>query len=80
MDTEESKDDQGGLTDKEEPSDVGREPGAQSKHLDMGKQARGRGLDDEGSEEKEANGQRWTQSEALCNPKDSGVQQARKKV
>ncbi|KIK71951.1 hypothetical protein PAXRUDRAFT_22594 [Paxillus rubicundulus Ve08.2h10] len=56
MDTKESEDDQGGPTNKEEPSDVGREPGARSKHLDMGKQARGRGLDDEGSEEEEADG------------------------
>ncbi|KIK71988.1 hypothetical protein PAXRUDRAFT_22542 [Paxillus rubicundulus Ve08.2h10] len=67
-------------TDKEEPSDVGREPGSQSKCLDMGKQARGRGLDDEGSEEEEADGQRQTRSEVVCNPKDSRMQQARKKV
>ncbi|KIK75329.1 hypothetical protein PAXRUDRAFT_19095 [Paxillus rubicundulus Ve08.2h10] len=46
----------------------------------MGKQARGRGLDDEGSEKEEADGRRQTQSEVVCNPKDSGVQQARKKV
>ncbi|KIK71748.1 hypothetical protein PAXRUDRAFT_22893, partial [Paxillus rubicundulus Ve08.2h10] len=59
-DTKESKDDQGGLTDEEEPSDVSPEPGAGSKHLDMGKQARGRGLDNEGSEEEEADGQRRT--------------------
>ncbi|KIK72119.1 hypothetical protein PAXRUDRAFT_22375 [Paxillus rubicundulus Ve08.2h10] len=52
----ESKDDQGGLTDEEEPGDVSPEPGAGSKHLDMGKQAGGRGLDNEGSEEEEANG------------------------
>ncbi|KIK74115.1 hypothetical protein PAXRUDRAFT_20198 [Paxillus rubicundulus Ve08.2h10] len=57
-DTEESKDDQGGPTDKEDPSDVSQEPGARSKHLDMGKQAR----------------------EVVGNPKDSGNQQARKKV
>ncbi|KIK93875.1 hypothetical protein PAXRUDRAFT_144055 [Paxillus rubicundulus Ve08.2h10] len=31
-DTEESKDDQGGLTKEEEPSNVSRQPGAQSKH------------------------------------------------
>ncbi|KIK72641.1 hypothetical protein PAXRUDRAFT_21756 [Paxillus rubicundulus Ve08.2h10] len=46
----------------------------------MGKQARGRGLDDEGSEEEEADGQRRTQSEAVCDPKDSGAYQARNKV
>ncbi|KIK73392.1 hypothetical protein PAXRUDRAFT_20910 [Paxillus rubicundulus Ve08.2h10] len=79
-DTEESEDDQGGPTNEEEPSDVSREPGAGSKLLDMGKQARGRGLDDEGSEEEEANGRRRTQSEVVCNPKDSGMQQARNKV
>ncbi|KIK71785.1 hypothetical protein PAXRUDRAFT_22838 [Paxillus rubicundulus Ve08.2h10] len=56
MDTEESKDDQGGLTGEEEPGNVGRQPGAWSKHHDMGKQARGRGLDDEGGEEEEADG------------------------
>ncbi|KIK74662.1 hypothetical protein PAXRUDRAFT_19649 [Paxillus rubicundulus Ve08.2h10] len=80
MDTEESKDDQGGPTDEEEPSDVGREPSAGSKHLNMGKQARSRGPDNEGSEEEEANVQRQTQSEVVCNPKDSGMQQVRNKV
>ncbi|KIK71767.1 hypothetical protein PAXRUDRAFT_22860 [Paxillus rubicundulus Ve08.2h10] len=45
----------------------------------MGKQARGKGQDDEGREEGEADGQRWTQSEVVCNPKDSGMQKARKK-
>ncbi|KIK71848.1 hypothetical protein PAXRUDRAFT_22740, partial [Paxillus rubicundulus Ve08.2h10] len=79
-DTEESEDDQGGPTDEEEPSDVSPEPGAGSKHLDMGKQAIGRGLDNEGSEEEEADGRRWTQSEAVCNPKDSGAYQARNKI
>ncbi|KIK74556.1 hypothetical protein PAXRUDRAFT_19758 [Paxillus rubicundulus Ve08.2h10] len=47
---------------------------------DMGKQARGRGLDDEGGGEEEADGQRQTRSEAVGNPKDPGKQQARKKV
>ncbi|KIK72782.1 hypothetical protein PAXRUDRAFT_21589 [Paxillus rubicundulus Ve08.2h10] len=79
-DTEESKDNQGGSTDEEDPSDVSQEPGAQSKHLYMGKQARGRGLDDEGGDEEEADFRRWTQSEMVGNPKDSGNQQARKKV
>ncbi|KIK72032.1 hypothetical protein PAXRUDRAFT_22484 [Paxillus rubicundulus Ve08.2h10] len=79
-DIEESEDDQGGLTDEEEPGDVCQEPGARSKHVDMGKQARGRGLDNEGIEEEEADGQRRTQSEAVCNPKDSGMHQARNKV
>ncbi|KIK76138.1 hypothetical protein PAXRUDRAFT_18419 [Paxillus rubicundulus Ve08.2h10] len=46
----------------------------------MGKQARGRGLDDEGVDEEEANCQRWTWSEVVGNPKDSGKQQARNKV
>ncbi|KIK72596.1 hypothetical protein PAXRUDRAFT_21799 [Paxillus rubicundulus Ve08.2h10] len=46
----------------------------------MGKQAKGRGLDDQGSEEEEADGQRQTWSEVVCNPKDSGMQWARKKV
>ncbi|KIK74063.1 hypothetical protein PAXRUDRAFT_20251 [Paxillus rubicundulus Ve08.2h10] len=78
--TEESEDDQGGPTDEEGPSDVSQELGSRSKHLDMGKQTRGRGLDDEGSEEEEADGQRWTRSELVCNPKDSSVQQARKMV
>ncbi|KIK79055.1 hypothetical protein PAXRUDRAFT_16526 [Paxillus rubicundulus Ve08.2h10] len=40
MDTKESKDDQGGPTKEEEPGNVGRQPGAQSKYYDMGKQAR----------------------------------------
>ncbi|KIK74287.1 hypothetical protein PAXRUDRAFT_20031 [Paxillus rubicundulus Ve08.2h10] len=80
MDTKESEDDQGGPTDEEEPSDISQEPGAQSKHFDMGKQARGRGLDDEGGDEEEANCQRKTLSEVVSSPKDSGNQQARKKV
>ncbi|KIK72162.1 hypothetical protein PAXRUDRAFT_22320 [Paxillus rubicundulus Ve08.2h10] len=46
----------------------------------MGKQAKGRGLDNEGSEEEEANGQRQTQSEVVSNPKDSSAYQARNKV
>ncbi|KIK72941.1 hypothetical protein PAXRUDRAFT_21414, partial [Paxillus rubicundulus Ve08.2h10] len=79
-DIEESEDDQGGPTDEEESGDVCQEPGAGSKHVDMGKQARGRRLDDEGSEEEEADSQRWTQPEAICNPKDSGAYQARNKV
>ncbi|KIK76476.1 hypothetical protein PAXRUDRAFT_835348, partial [Paxillus rubicundulus Ve08.2h10] len=33
MDTKESKDDQRGPNDEEEPSDVGQEPGSWSKHL-----------------------------------------------
>ncbi|KIK72752.1 hypothetical protein PAXRUDRAFT_21625 [Paxillus rubicundulus Ve08.2h10] len=49
-------------------------------YYNMGKQARGRGLDDEGSEEDEADGRRWTRSEAVSNHKDSGMQQARNKV
>ncbi|KIK73004.1 hypothetical protein PAXRUDRAFT_21333 [Paxillus rubicundulus Ve08.2h10] len=80
MDTKESEDDQGGPTDKEEPGDVSPEPGAGSEHVDMGKQARGRGLQDEGSEEEEADGRRWTWSEVVCNPKDSSAYQARNKV
>ncbi|KIK71828.1 hypothetical protein PAXRUDRAFT_22775, partial [Paxillus rubicundulus Ve08.2h10] len=76
-DTEESEDDQGGPTD-EEPSDVRQEPGAGSEHVDMGKQARDRGLDDEGSEEEEVNGQMQTRSEAVSNPKDSSMHQANK--
>ncbi|KIK71786.1 hypothetical protein PAXRUDRAFT_22836, partial [Paxillus rubicundulus Ve08.2h10] len=55
-DTEESEDDHGGPTNEEEPSDVGQGPGAGSKLLDMVKQARGRVLDNEGSEEEEADG------------------------
>ncbi|KIK72288.1 hypothetical protein PAXRUDRAFT_22160 [Paxillus rubicundulus Ve08.2h10] len=46
----------------------------------MGKQAKGRGLDDEGSEEEEADGRRQTRSEVVSNPKDSSVYQARKIV
>ncbi|KIK72600.1 hypothetical protein PAXRUDRAFT_21793 [Paxillus rubicundulus Ve08.2h10] len=80
MDTEQSEDDQGGLTDKEEPGNVGREPSAGSKRLDMGKQAKGRGLDNQGSEEEEANDQRRTQSEVVSNPKDFGAYQARNNV
>ncbi|KIK72266.1 hypothetical protein PAXRUDRAFT_22188 [Paxillus rubicundulus Ve08.2h10] len=64
-DTKESEDDQGGVG---------------SKHLDMGKQARGRGLVKEGSEEEEADGRRRTWSEVVSNPKDSRVQRARKIV
>ncbi|KIK72468.1 hypothetical protein PAXRUDRAFT_21953, partial [Paxillus rubicundulus Ve08.2h10] len=79
-DTEESEDDQGGPTDEEEPGDVGQEPGAGSKHLDMGRQAKGRGLDNQGSEEEEADGRRQTRSEVVSNPKDSGAYQARNKV
>ncbi|KIK77149.1 hypothetical protein PAXRUDRAFT_17686 [Paxillus rubicundulus Ve08.2h10] len=54
--------------------------GAKETVLKHSQQARGRGLVDEGSEEEEANGQRRTRSEAVSNPKDSGVQQARKIV
>ncbi|KIK73479.1 hypothetical protein PAXRUDRAFT_20807 [Paxillus rubicundulus Ve08.2h10] len=47
---------------------------------DMGKQARGRGLVNEGSEEEEADGRRRTWSEVVSNPKDSSAYQARSKV
>ncbi|KIK72038.1 hypothetical protein PAXRUDRAFT_22477 [Paxillus rubicundulus Ve08.2h10] len=80
MDTEDSKDDCRGPTKEEEPGNVSRQPGAWSKHHDISKQARGRGLDDEGDEEEEADGQRRTWSEVLGDPKDSSKQQARKKV
>ncbi|KIK74902.1 hypothetical protein PAXRUDRAFT_19435 [Paxillus rubicundulus Ve08.2h10] len=56
MDIEWSEEDQGGPTDDEEPSNVSGQPIAWSKYHGMGKEARGRGLDDEGGEEEEANG------------------------
>ncbi|KIK73902.1 hypothetical protein PAXRUDRAFT_18869 [Paxillus rubicundulus Ve08.2h10] len=71
---------EGGPTNKEEPSHVGRRSSAWSKYHGMGKQARGRGLNDEGSEEEEANGQMQTWSEVVSNLKDASKQQARKKV